>query len=168
MSRLRNRSNNSNVPLPNRLQIEEKLVQAIYQNSTAAVFFHGAMADKLGLGATEEKTLFLLSGRGSLTAGEIATATGLSTASVTGLIDRLERKGFVRRVRDTEDRRRVIVELDQERFAELVRLFDSLGNTFSSLLDGFSDEQLVTIIDFVTRSTTYSQKAIALLGQGTE
>ncbi|MBF6611914.1 MAG: MarR family transcriptional regulator [Chloroflexi bacterium] len=126
------------------------------------------MADKLGLGATEEKTLFLLSGRGSLTAGEIATATGLSTASVTGLIDRLERKGFVRRVRDTEDRRRVIVELDQERFAELVRLFDSLGNTFSSLLDGFSDEQLVTIIDFVTRSTTYSQKAIALLGQGTE
>jgi DNA-binding MarR family transcriptional regulator len=125
------------------------------------------MAEHTGRGATDEKTIFLLTGAGPLTAGESAQHTGLATASVTSLLDRLERKGFVRRVRDSADRRRVMAELDATRFAELVRLFVALGDTLSLLLDGFNDAQLLTNTEFVTRATQYARQAMARLHQAT-
>ena len=142
-------------------ELIEKLIPAIYMNSTAAVFFHTAMAEQIGLGATEEKTLFMLSEKGYLTAGEIARKTGLKTSSVTSLIDRLENKGFVRRIHDKQDRRSVIVELDREKFVELTHVFNNLGDTFSTLLDGFSEGQLETIYQFLTRATEYTNKVLA-------
>ena len=134
--------------------------------SSPAIFLHSAIAEQFGLGATDEKTLFILSRAGALTAGEIAQQTGLTTASVTSLIDRLERKGFVRRMRDSKDRRRIIVEPNEARLAEFARLFDSFQGTFEDLLEGYSDEQLATIADFLTRAAQRSQQAIAQLRQG--
>lgn len=151
-----------------RQELLEAVTHAIYASSTAAVFFHTAIAEQLGLGATEEKTLLLLSGAGSHTAGEIARHTGLTTASVTDLIDRLEHKGFVRRVRDTKDRRRVIVEPNTERLAELAQVFSSFQGVFTDLLDSYSDEQLATIADYLNRATNYSREAITKLSQQAE
>jgi DNA-binding MarR family transcriptional regulator len=149
----------------------EKLIQAltyaVYDNSTMAVFFHTAIAQQIGLGATEEKTLLILSG-GALTAGEIAQQTGLTTASVTSLIDRLEAKGYVRRVRDTNDRRRVIVEPVQEKLNELMNVFGSFQGIFDDLLNGYSDEQLVTITDFLKRAADRSRNAIDQLKHNAE
>ena len=70
-----------------------------------------AAADRIGINATDLNCLNILSFSGQLTAGELARATGLTTASITGVIDRLEEAGFVRRERDTRDRRRVVVHL---------------------------------------------------------
>lgn len=151
-----------------RLQLIEAMTYAVYTSSTMAVFFHTAVAEQVGLGPTEEKTLLLLSGVGALTAGEIAHHTGLTTASVTSLIDRLEKKGFVRRVRDTQDRRRVIVEPDAERLAELNQVFSSLQGTFEDMFDDYSDEQLSTIIDYLTRSAMRSRDAMLKLKEKTD
>lgn len=148
----------------NREALLEAVTQAIYASSTAAVFFHTAIAEHIGLGPTEEKTLLLLSGSESFTAGDIARHTGLTTASVTDLIDRLERKGFVRRVRDTKDRRRVIVEPNRAKLAELAEVFSSFQGVFADLLDTYSDEQLLTIADYLTRAAHYSREAIEKLG----
>jgi DNA-binding MarR family transcriptional regulator len=137
------------------------VLQASRESSTLAVFFHTKMAERVGLGATEGKTLGLLGLLGPLTAGEIASHTGLTTPSVTGLLDRLESKGMVRRVRDPHDRRRVIVEPDQERLAERDQLFFSVQEGFRELLDIYSDEQLATIADFLTRSAQRSQEFMA-------
>src|SRR5215469_8792940 len=139
----------------------EAVLQASRESSTLAVFFHARMAERVGLGATEEKTLALLSQLGPLTAGEIASHTGLTTPSVTGLIDRLESKGMVRRVRDSHDRRRVFVEPNQKRLAELDRLFSSVQEAFRKVLDIYSDEQLATIADFLTRSAQRSKEFMA-------
>ena len=143
----------------------ERLIEAVLaasrESSTLAVFFHASLAERVGLGATEEKTLALLSQLGPMTAGEIASRTGLTTPSVTGLLDRLESKGMVQRVRDPHDRRRVIVEPNQERLAELDQLFHSLQETFRELLEIYSDEQLATIADFLTRAARRSQEFIA-------
>jgi DNA-binding MarR family transcriptional regulator len=141
----------------------EAVLEASRESSTLAVFFHTRMAERVGLGATEEKTLGLLGKFGPLTAGEIAARTGLTTPSVTGLLDRLESKGMVQRVRDPHDRRRVIVEPNQERLAEFDQLFHSLQETFREVLDIYSDEQLATIADFLTRSAQRSQEFIASL-----
>jgi len=148
-----------------RLALLNAVTEAVYASSTTAVFFHTAVAEQLGLGATDEKTLLLLSGYGRLTAGEIAQHTGLTTASVTSLIDRLEARGFVHRVRHPTDRRRVFVELDAERFAELPRVFSSLNQHFADMFNHYSDDQLRTIIDFLTRSAERSRAAIEDLRQ---
>jgi DNA-binding MarR family transcriptional regulator len=155
----------SSHPLP-REELIEAVLAASRASSTLAVFFHASMAERAGLGATEEKTLALLSQRGPLTAGEIASHTGLTTPSVTGLLDRLEVKGMVRRVRDPHDRRRVIVVPNQERFAELERVFSSLQESFRELLEIYSDEQLVTIADFLTRAARRSQEFVASQTRG--
>lgn len=143
----------------------ERLIEAVLQasrdSSTLAVFFHASMAERVGLGATEEKALTLLGQLGPLTAGEIASQTGLTTPSVTGLLDRLESKGMVRRLRDPHDRRRVYVEPIQERLLELRLLFTSLQESFRELLTSYSDEQLATIADFLTRAAQRSQEFIA-------
>ena len=65
----------------------------------------------LGLNPTDVRCVDLLDQHGTMTAGALAELAGLSTGAVTFLLDRLERAGFVRRVRDLEDRRRVLVEL---------------------------------------------------------
>ncbi len=141
-------------------ELLEAAIGAVYASSTAAVFFHTAVAEQIGLGATEEKALLILSGAGPLTAGEIAQYTGLTTGSVTNLIDRMEKKGFVRRVRDTQDRRRVIVEANPEGVAELNRVFASLPGIFDDLFEPYTDEQLATLIDYMTRSAQRSQQAV--------
>ena len=147
---------------PPRDTLVEAVLAASRESSTLAVFFHASMAERVGLGATEEKTLSLLSRFGPLTAGEIANQTGLTTPSVTGLLDRLESKGMVRRVRDPHDRRRVIVEPNQERLAKLDRAFSSLQEAFRELLATYSDEQLATIADYLTRAARRSREFIAM------
>ena len=146
---------------PDRDELLTAVVRASRENSTIAVFFHTAIAEQVGLGATDEKALFILRRYGSLTAGEIAQHTGLTTASVTNLIDRLERKGFVQRVRDTADRRRVIVQPNQAGLAEFDRLFSLIQASFATVLESYSNAELAVIADFLTRATRYSREAMA-------
>ncbi len=68
-------------------------------------------AERIGVNATDLNCLNIVALTGRLTAGELAQQTGLTTASITGVLDRLEEGGYVRRVRDPQDRRRVMVEL---------------------------------------------------------
>src|SRR3954453_7094955 len=152
----------------NRQELCAAVIKASANNSTLAVFFHAAIAEQIGLGATDEKTLFILRRYGSLTAGEIAQHTGLTTASVTNLIDRLERKGFVQRVRDTADRRRGIVQPNQARLAEFDRLFSSIQASFDAVLDTYSNADLAVIADFLVRATHYSREAMAAFAQASK
>src|SRR5215470_15845486 len=83
-----------------------------------------AAADRVGINATDLNCLNILSFSGTLTAGELARATGLTTASITGVVDRLESAGFVRRERDPSDRRRVVVTIVIEKaLTEVAAIF---------------------------------------------
>src|SRR5687768_1898236 len=87
---------------------------SVYARETSAftVLFHTRLAERMGLSPTDEKCLDLaVRARGPITAGKIVELSGLSTGAVTGVIDRLERAGYVRRVRDPHDRRKVLVEV---------------------------------------------------------
>jgi DNA-binding MarR family transcriptional regulator len=132
----------------------------------AAVMFHAALAERRGLSATEEKALDLLERFGPLTAGELVERSGLAPASVTGLVDRLEAKGFARRVPHPKDRRRILVEIDAERVAEdLAPLFADWGRSLDELYAGYTDEQLDTILHFLTESARRQREATARLGK---
>jgi DNA-binding MarR family transcriptional regulator len=79
--------------------------------STQTVFLHQAIAQGIGLNATDTKCLDLIGSEpdGTVTAGRLSDLTGLTTGAITHILDRLEKRGFVERVRDTGDRRRVFV-----------------------------------------------------------
>jgi len=128
--------------------------------SEATVMFHTTVAAKQGLSATEEKALDLLDRSGPLTAGELARRSGLAPASVTGLIDRLERKGFVRRVPNPDDRRSVLVEVEAERvFASMAPLFADWVRSLEELYAGYTDEQLETILHFLIEAARRQRQA---------
>lgn len=126
---------------------------------------HTAIAGQVGLSSTDEKTLDILLRLGPLTAGQLADHTGLATASVTSLIDRLEAKGFVERVRDTKDRRRVIVHAKAERLADFGPYFESFLKQLTELLEGYSDEHLGVITDFLSRVAELSRNEAVRLNQ---
>ena len=122
------------------------------EHSDATVIFHATIARSLGLNTTDEKAMSILERSGPLTAGELANSTGLATASVTELIDRLERKGFVRRARDPNDRRQIIVEPASDRISRIAPLFESTTRSLGKLFGRYTNEELAIILDFFERN----------------
>jgi DNA-binding MarR family transcriptional regulator len=82
---------------------------------------------------------------------------------VTSLIDRLEKKGLVRRVRDSRDRRHVIVEPILERIGDCQNVFGPIRVGFAQVLENYGDEQLETILDFMRRSSTRARELTAAI-----
>lgn len=111
---------------------------------------HGTVADRVGLSTSDLKALDLLQRRGPLTAGDLATHTGLATGSVTSLIDRLEQRRFVRRARDPADRRRVVVMLTGKLEETIAPLFSSLGRRLGARCRKLTAEQRAVIRDFLS------------------
>jgi DNA-binding MarR family transcriptional regulator len=137
------------------------LLGAGREQSDATMMFLNAVAQRFGLSLTEQNAISVIDRLGPLSAGEIAAHTGLATASVTSLIDRLEAKGFARRVRDAEDRRRVFVELRPERGSSYGKEFDPLRQSFARLLRGYRDDERAVILDCMVRITALMREEAA-------
>jgi DNA-binding MarR family transcriptional regulator len=123
--------------------------------STAVVLFHQAVAERIGLNATDFKCLDVLAQQGSLTAGQLAEVLGLTGGAITAMIDRLETAGFVQRERDPGDRRRVIVRPcgNQANAQTLGPIFASLQQAMGEeLTNRYSPEALEAIEDFLRRT----------------
>lgn len=141
----------------------EEMLRAVFEagrrQSDATVLFHSAVAARMGLGPTDSKTLSVLERLGPMTAGALARHTGLATASVTHLVDRLEEKGFVRRVRDAKDRRSVRVEIRPEKLHAHRGLFEGFGRSLGRLLEEYSTEELRVIAHFLERTAVLLRDA---------
>ncbi|MFI5779373.1 MarR family winged helix-turn-helix transcriptional regulator [Nocardia sp. NPDC051570] len=123
--------------------------------AAAMVNFHAATGKLLGLGASERKCMDTLNRLGPVTAGAIAEHTGLTTGAVTGLVDRLEKAGYARRVRDPRDRRKVLVELvpNDEVDALLGAVFIPFGEDMGALGARYTPQENAAILDWVRRTT---------------
>ena len=110
-----------------------------------------------GLGRTDVRALVAIMdaarGGASLTAGGLGSAVELSSASVTALVDRLERAGHVRRVRDDEDRRRVVLEMSESAMAAGGAFFGGLQRDLVAAMDGYTDEELAVVRRFLAEMT---------------
>ncbi len=106
-----------------------------------------AAADFLGVHRTDARLLDILEMSGGMSAGELARAGHLSPAAVTAALDRLERVGYVRRVRDESDRRRVLVEVTERMHELTAELYGPLARAGVLMLAAFSTEQLEAMRD---------------------
>lgn len=114
-----------------------------------ATLHNHAIGDAVGLHQTDQECLDLLDWAEPLTAGELAGHLGLTSGAVTGLIDRLEAGGWVRRERDPSDRRRVFVHLSHERGGELWPLYQPMSETIDAYREALPDEDLATVVRFL-------------------
>jgi DNA-binding MarR family transcriptional regulator len=118
--------------------------------------YHGAIAERLGLSRADHKALDLICTAGSMTAGQLAELTNLTTGAVTGLVDRLEHAGVVRREQDPQDRRRVIIQPSSD-VLSLTAIFESLTRALGEVCSGYTNQELTTILDFVERTVAVLQ-----------
>jgi DNA-binding MarR family transcriptional regulator len=150
-----------------RLSRTELLNEIVYslerELSSKTVLFHAAIAEKLGLSGTDHKALDLIYKAGSMTAGQLAELTGLTTGAVTGIVDRLEEAGFARRTRASHDRRQVIIEPIPEQAQKIHQLFESLGQSMSALTEQYSDQELTIIHRYLIESIRVVQAETAKL-----
>ena len=98
-------------------------------------------------------TIQILEETGAITAGELAKRTGLSTGSVTALIDRLEKANFVKRELDTKDRRKVnIVPIYGER-KDVQTLYEPLNESMLALIQSYDETARAQIVDFLSKAS---------------
>jgi DNA-binding MarR family transcriptional regulator len=121
--------------------------------SSSSMFFHSLMAEQFGLTVTDWRAWDVVLRHGPLTAGELAQRTGLTPGAVTGLIDRLVELGAVERVRDTEDRRKVLVRASGrlEQQEEANQLFRPMVEATEKLYADYTEAQLKLVTEFMTR-----------------
>ena len=134
-----------------RAELLAEMARVGRQNSDATVIYHAAVAASLGVHPTDYKVLSILDRMGPLSAGEVARHSGLATASVTNLIDRLADKGFVQRVADPADRRRVLVRVIVDR-EDVAAGRASMQAALDRLLKRYSNAELAVIADFLGRN----------------
>ena len=126
----------------------------------AVDLYDDAVAERMGLSRTDLRCVDTLERRGTLTAGALAEASGLTTGAVTFLLDRLERAGVIHRVRDTEDRRRVLVELVPDAALRAYSLHKPMIADMRELARHYRMDELSTIRDFLCQARgVYEQHA---------
>jgi DNA-binding MarR family transcriptional regulator len=134
----------------------EELIKTIIDKyrelSTETIVFHQGVADVLGVHISDHKCLDLIYRFGAMPAGRLGELTGLTTGAVTGMIDRLEEAGYVRRTNDPADRRRTIVESTKNRKLErkIEGIFMPLHERMHKLLSSYSDRELAFLLDATT------------------
>jgi DNA-binding MarR family transcriptional regulator len=137
----------------NREEMSQAIIEKFREMSTETIMFHQAVADALGLHITDHKCLDLIRQYGAMPAGKLGDMTGLTTGAVTGVIDRLEKAGYVRRANDPKDRRRTIVEPAQNKKWErkIEGIFMPLHEVMRKLLSSYSDSELTFLLDAMTK-----------------
>jgi len=137
-------------------------IDAVRASQTAVDLVDEAVAEYLGIHRTDARCLDILDQEGPMTAGHLAERARISPGAMTTLLDRLERKGLARRTRDTEDRRRVLVEVTPE-LRRMARELYGSPEEGAKALEMYSDEQLEFLIEFHRGSVAYQQSLIRRL-----
>ena len=123
------------------------LEEVLRDNGSRGMLLHQAVAERYGLNPTDLKCLDLARSEENLTAGRLAEITGMSTSAITAVLDRMERAGFLERVRDPRDRRRVIV-TPGKRAGEVTERMEPLHEATKQLLDKYNEDQLRLLLEF--------------------
>jgi DNA-binding MarR family transcriptional regulator len=126
--------------------------------------FDNLAAERLGVNRTDLHCINIIENSGGLTAGELAKEAGLTTGAVTGVIDRLERAGYARRVSDPADRRRVKVEVTPKFYSRADKIWGPVAKDWADRLGArFTADELERVTDFLRTTSGLSREHLERL-----
>ena len=137
--------------------------EAVRANQAATDLFDETLTQFLGINRTDGRCLDLIDRRGRMSAGQLANESGLTTGAVTAVIDRLEAAGYVRRIRDTLDRRKIWVELTEDTRNIIARIFGHYEKTGPMMMDRFTADQVRAILEYLEIGTFLQNELAAAL-----
>ncbi len=144
-----------------RSELAQQLRAEIVGYLGAASDFDEGLAKKLKLSRTDMRCLDLIGRLGPMTAGRLAEESGLTTGAVTFILDRLEEAGMVTRRRDTEDRRRVWVEIVPAARQRLQGLQQPVAEEMRQVAQRFKADELAIVRDFMRQAKEVFQRQVA-------
>jgi DNA-binding MarR family transcriptional regulator len=138
------------------------LISAFRTSGNLDRAFDNRAAEALGVNLTDLHALNIIENRGGVTAGALAAEAGLTTGAVTGVLDRLERAGYARRVRDPTDRRRVKIEATDHFYARADEIWRPVAADWQTELSRrFSADQLDVITEFLNATNELTRRHLA-------
>ncbi len=141
----------------------DSVLRSLRQVNLQGSLFGQTVAIRFGLSESDIEALEVLIDSGAATAGKLSDLMGLTTGAITRVIDRLEQAGYVRRVPDPTDRRRVIVEIVPERIAAVESTMSRLTSKSASEIGHYSEAELAVINDFLSRMAAIAHAEAAAL-----
>ena len=142
-----------------RAALMQELEHAMRRASGIGAIFSQAVADYAGISSSDLECLDFLNLEGRATAGRLAEVTGLTTGAITGVVDRLEKAGFVRRERDDADRRKVFIALIPEKIARIGTLYEHMQRAMLKNWESYSDDELRLLLRFASQGYETMRKA---------
>jgi DNA-binding MarR family transcriptional regulator len=139
-----------------REKLVSELVDAIRASQRATDLVDETAANHLGINRTDARALDVIEHYGPISAGRLARELRLSTGAVTTLVDRLERAGYARRLRDPDDRRRVLVEATPELRELAAKVYGTAEDAVPAFA-GYSDRELELLIRFLRGSAEWNE-----------
>jgi len=140
-------------------QLYAELGNEVRANQRATDVVDELICQLLGINRTDARCLDILDQSGSMSAGDLAEASRLTTGAITAVIDRLERAGYARRVPDPSDRRRVLVELTPKADAATIELMvEPMRKLYMPMAERYSEEQLRLIIEFTRQGREIQER----------
>jgi DNA-binding MarR family transcriptional regulator len=146
-----------------RAELLTQLDETLRKVGAQSVLLSDTVARLVGLNSTDLECLDLLDMAGATTAGRLAQHAGLTTGAMTAVIDRLERAGFVQRLRDPEDRRCVRVEALPGSLKHIAPFYRRLAQSTSRLHEEYDDRQLAIVVEYLTRALALAAEHVAWL-----
>jgi DNA-binding MarR family transcriptional regulator len=143
-----------------------ELVEATRANQVATDKMDEAGGLALGVNRTDGRCLDLIDQAGRISAGELAAQAGLTTGAMTAVVDRLEKKGYVRRVPDPNDRRRVMLEVTDEMRSRGWALWGAISERAMPVLEKLTTAEIELLIRFMRFGTELNETRAAEIRAG--
>lgn len=129
------------------------------------ILFNQRVAERVGINPTDMQCIHLLQLMGPVTPGKLADSTGLTTGGVTVALDRLEKAGLVRRDRNPNDRRSIIVCLESKALAGIETHYAEIGERMNAFLAAYPRSELKTVLKFFARISSLNDGPAAPPGK---
>lgn len=147
----------------NRERLVQSVISGVRELDTELDLMDQTIADILGLNRTDAQCMDIITRAGPITPGALAERIGLTAGAVTTILDRLEAAGWVRRRRDIEDRRRILIERNDARARRISHLYRDLQRATEQLAQRYTDGQLEVIAGFLAATAGLAGSHRALL-----
>lgn len=151
-----------------RRRLASEIKDSLRELSNQLSLLNHQVGARLELKDVDLDCLDLITRHGPMSPSAVARRAGLHPATMTGVLDRLQRGGWITRERDPEatDRRAVTVRALRDRTAEVFHQYSGMNTKMDDLLAEYSPAELEVLADFLQRTTTAGHTATATLADG--